>query len=191
MPIITTSLSMKTLNVSSETTKTGIRDNIRVAASIDNTWTNKTTITGDKPSARYYHSMAYDSANDRTILFGGVSTVYCGDTWVYNYADNSWTNITTAGDKPSSGYGHSMAYDSAHNRIILFSGLSASGASGDTWVYCFAGISSPPLHSAAGDDDGDDDDTGIVVIIIIACVGGVVVVVIVLIKKGIIGTNRG
>lgn len=123
-PIITISLPMKTLNTSSEATRTGRSDNTRAAAATANTWTNKTNPSGDKPSARSYHSMTYDSTHDRTILFSGDDgTLVDDDTWIYNYADNSWTNMTNpSGDKPSARYYHSMAYDSTHDRIILFGG---------------------------------------------------------------------
>jgi hypothetical protein len=100
----------------------------------DNTWTNMTPATS--PSARSMHSMIYDSAYDRVVLFGGDDAVgYNNETWVYNLTDNTWTNMTTTGDKPSKRSGHSMAYDSAHDRTILFGGT----AGGDeTWVYNLA-----------------------------------------------------
>jgi hypothetical protein len=40
------------------------------------------------PPGRYLHQMAYDSDNDRTILFGGQFTntgLIMNDTWIYNY----------------------------------------------------------------------------------------------------------
>ena len=99
-PIITTSLPMKALDLSSEVTRTGISDDKRVAASTDNTWTNKTTITGDKPSARSDFSMAYDSAHDRVILFGGWDEGgnYVDDTWVYCFAGIPSGTLLPAGD---------------------------------------------------------------------------------------------
>ena len=135
-PIIMISLPMKMLNVSSDTTRTGISDNIRVAASANNTWTNMTNPSGEMPSPRCDHSMVYDSAHDRVILFGGYNdTKRFDDTWVYNYTDNSWTNMTNpSGEMPSPRNSHSMVYDSAHDRVILFGGWD-SGYNDETWVY--------------------------------------------------------
>ena len=42
-------------------------------------------VSNSGPNARQYHSMAYDSAHDRTILFGGSDTTgYRDDTWIFN-----------------------------------------------------------------------------------------------------------
>jgi hypothetical protein len=35
-------------------------------------------------SARYGHAMAYDIANSKTVLFGGIGAVYLSDTWTLN-----------------------------------------------------------------------------------------------------------
>jgi N-acetylneuraminic acid mutarotase len=100
----------------------------------DNSWTNMTpTITGS-PSARYIHAMAYDSQNNKVVLFGGFDGTNDGETWVYNYTDNSWTNMAPA-TSPSARYGHAMAYDSQNNKVVLFGGYDAGGYDGETWVY--------------------------------------------------------
>ena len=104
----------------------------------DNTWTNM-TILSTKPSARYTHSMVYDSTNDVVILFGGMDSVGRDDeTWVYNYTDNSWTNMNPLSTKPSARWLHSMAYDSTHDRVILFGGFNGGGFSDETWVYNYS-----------------------------------------------------
>jgi len=100
----------------------------------DNTWTNMTT-SSDKPSARYYHSMVYDSTHDRVILFGGLDGNRDDETWVYNYTDNTWTNLTTSLNKPSARWSHSMVYDSTHDRVILFGGDTMDGYSDEAWIY--------------------------------------------------------
>jgi len=87
--------------------------------------------------------MTYDSTHERVILFGGsISTGYNNETWVYNYTDNSWTNITTT-RKPSKSASHSMVYDSTYDRTILFGGQPAGGDD-ETWVF------SPHLYSQQG-----------------------------------------
>jgi len=103
----------------------------------DNMWTNKTTQgSSNKPPARMFHNMVYDSTNDRTILFGGYDGNFLADTWVYNYTDNSWTNRTTPGssNKPPARFDHAMVYDSTNDRTILFGGYDGNFLA-DTWVY--------------------------------------------------------
>jgi len=100
----------------------------------DNSWTNVTN-PANVPLGRYSHSMTYDSTHDRTILFGGWSGSKRGDTWIYNYTDNSWTNVTTASTKPSARDNHRMAYDSTNKRTILFGGYPAGSPNDETWVY--------------------------------------------------------
>ncbi len=94
-------------------------------------WT-KSSASG--PSARVRHGMAYDSARQRTVMFGGSSASgsLLADTWEWNGA--SWSQVAIAG--PSGRERYSMAFDAAHNRVVLFGGLdSGSNPLGDTWVY--------------------------------------------------------
>src|SRR5262245_18255351 len=71
-----------------------------------NAWTIKAS---PGPSWRYAHAMAYDSARDVTVLFGGA--VYSGasrETWEWD--GRAWSLRSSSGpDKLSY---HSMAYDS-------------------------------------------------------------------------------
>jgi hypothetical protein len=94
------------------------------------TWTQKNQAT--KPSARVHHAMAYDSANNKVVLFGGQG-VGGDETWVYDVAANTWTQMNPP-TKPSARSKHVMAYDSANNRVVLFGGY-AGGNKDETWVY--------------------------------------------------------
>lgn len=102
----------------------------------DNSWTNRTTSL-NKPSARYYFSMVYDSAHDRVILFGGWDGDRDDETWVYNYSDNTWTNMTMLSAKPSARYTQSMVYDSTNDVVVLFGGMDSVGRDDETWIYNF------------------------------------------------------
>ena len=130
-----------------------------------NTWTYMAT----RPPGRFEHAMAYDSASDRVILFGGIvlgSGLALNDTWAYDLESNTWTYMAA---NPPARYGHAMAYDSQSDRVILFGGTSpaASGAYlADTWAYDFANntwtnmdpASKPParsLHLMAYDSQSD------------------------------------
>ena len=91
------------------------------------------------PAARYYHAMAYDSANDKVVLYGGI-TGYA-ETWLYDVEDNEWVQ-KHPNPHPPMLYGHKMTYDSANKRMVLFGGLYYSGGWrywNETWVYDVAG----------------------------------------------------
>jgi len=61
---------------------TGYWDDVWTYDYNTNTWEKREP--SSKPSARWYHSRAYDSESDRVIMFGGWdSTGYSGETWSY------------------------------------------------------------------------------------------------------------
>ena len=102
-----------------------------------NTWTEM--FPSPSPAARYYHAMVYDSANDKVVLYGGI-TGYA-ETWLYDVEDNEWVQEHPDPHPPSL-YGHKMAYDSANNKVVLFGGYYYSGGWrfwNDTWLYDVAG----------------------------------------------------
>lgn len=75
-------------------------------------------------------AMAYDVANDRTILHRNH------DLWAFDYNNNIWTAL-----EPSSTYpifeDHSMIYDTNTNKLIVFGGgkLFDKEFIGETWVF--------------------------------------------------------
>jgi Galactose oxidase, central domain len=95
------------------------------------TWTQiKPT---NSPSPRYSHAMAYDSARQRTVLFGGWTSRYIrNDTWEWD--GRNWTLIKPT-NSPSIRYAHAMAYDSARRRTVLFGGGGRNGHLADTWEW--------------------------------------------------------
>ena len=100
-----------------------------------NTWTNMTY--SPKPSKRFSHSTAYDSKNDKVILFGGSLGEFGpsdDETWAYDLDTNMWTNMTSS-TRPSERQTFSMAYDSKNDKVILFGGLDAGGNDDETWAY--------------------------------------------------------
>ncbi|MHC4853698.1 MAG: Kelch repeat-containing protein [Planctomycetota bacterium] len=90
------------------------------------TWTKMNPT--NSPAARWGHGMAYDSARQRTVLYGGITGRQ--ETWEWDGAN--WTQIMTKTLPPGGIYGGSIAYDSARKRVVLFGG---SGYLNDTWEY--------------------------------------------------------
>ena len=48
------------------------------------------------PSERAWHAMAYDSAADKIVLFGGGPDKLnpTDETWIYDPQTNEWTDMT-------------------------------------------------------------------------------------------------
>ncbi len=105
----------------------------------ENTWQ---LVSTSGPSPRRNHAMAYDSARQKVVLFGGAvgygeDSVPLGDTWEWD--GQTWTQVTTSG--PSARSGCAMAYDPVKQRAVLFGGRNQyiTGVSeeflNDTWEW--------------------------------------------------------
>ena len=117
------------------------------------------------PPGLIWPATAYDEANDRTILFGGMRSdlSLSGETWAWDGAD--WTLLTPA-MSPSARFVHGMVYDSGRGVVVLFGGLpdafSTSGLS-DTWEWDgtnwsdAAPAASPPGRGVGGNLAYDRD----------------------------------
>jgi len=107
-------------------------------------WTQRAPAT--TPPVRYMHGMAYDSARDVTVLFGGAPVIASmgfppplGDTWEWNGAN--WAARTPAA-APSARYMHAMAYGT-QGTTVLFGGWSSSFS--DTWEWNGTNWTQPTL----------------------------------------------
>ncbi|MCG8418013.1 MAG: hypothetical protein MJE77_08740 [Proteobacteria bacterium] len=96
-------------------------------------WT-QVTPDGPSPSVRWGHAMAYDAARSRVVLFGGASPdwIEYNDTWEWD--GTRWIEMAPSGRLPSPRWGHTMAYDSARGRVVLFHQAS-DGETIDTWEW--------------------------------------------------------
>ncbi|HEY8761214.1 MAG TPA: choice-of-anchor D domain-containing protein [Candidatus Dormibacteraeota bacterium] len=93
---------------------------------------NQSAATGPTPSVQPY--LSYDSARNRTVLFGGAPTsgsAYYSDTWEYD--GTNWSKVATAG--PSGRALGQMVYDSARGVSVLFGGATANSYLGETWEW--------------------------------------------------------
>lgn len=118
----------------------GARDN--AGAPVDETWwwdgaNWNEHIPQTRPDARYAHSMVYDAARDRLVVFGGIDDRGnpVGDTWEFD--GNDWSIRSASGPAPR--FEHAMAYDAARARTVLFGGTDSGAADvpnfGDTWEW--------------------------------------------------------
>lgn len=107
--------------------------------------------SGATPRAREGHSLTYDPVSEKMILFGG----YDGgreydDTWSYDPATNTWTELSPSGDIPAARDSHRVVYDPDEEIMVLFAGWSTTTQFADTWAYDPADNAWTPL-SPAGD----------------------------------------
>ena len=92
-------------------------------------WVQVTPATS--PPSRHGHAMAYDTARQRVVLFGGETIphgVLLGDTWEWD--GTTWAERTAASGDPPPRIGHALAYDVARARTVLF-----GAATADTWEW--------------------------------------------------------
>jgi N-acetylneuraminic acid mutarotase len=107
-----------------------------------NTWTELKP-AGPVPPARHLHSMVYDPARGKVLLFGGADAAADGsmacfaDAWAYDPVANTWTELDTAGEAPAARASHSMVYDAGAGKIILYGGSNGTDHFNDTWAFEF------------------------------------------------------
>ncbi|HEX5058757.1 MAG TPA: kelch repeat-containing protein [Kofleriaceae bacterium] len=117
------------------------------------TWTQLTT-TGTPPPRRA-HALAWDTARQRLVMFGGIrpippTTAATSETWELSFG-TSWTWTCTSGEatspsacpqavtRPTNRYSSSLVYSPLHNTIVMYGGLTNAGTAtqnaSDTWTY--------------------------------------------------------
>jgi hypothetical protein len=92
-----------------------------------------------RPVGRLYHGMAYDSARDRIVMYGGATgsgATLRADQWEWN--GTAWTQIAATA-AAGSRRGMGMTFDSARQKCVVFGGATAAGFASDTWEYDAAG----------------------------------------------------
>jgi len=84
------------------------------------TWTNLNS--SNAPPARAFPVLTYDSCNQKTILFGGVTGPYNSvtllDTWAFDFRTNSWENRNPLVHPPGAG---PMVHDPVQDKTYLLS----------------------------------------------------------------------
>jgi hypothetical protein len=101
--------------------------------------------TTQPPSARRYHSFAYDTESQMLIMVGGQSkstddlTMLGRDnTWAFDIKQNAWAWMNPSVEPPKI-YGSQLSYDTESDRVIFYGGVYGLGFEaegiGDTWAY--------------------------------------------------------
>ena len=89
----------------------------------------------DGPSDRYLPAFTYDPINERVMMFGGgTNEGEFGDTWVFKYETQSWSELTFE-TTPTPRHSAVMVYDSSDEVIILFGGWNGTSQATDTWIF--------------------------------------------------------
>jgi hypothetical protein len=96
------------------------------------------------PAKRGDFVTAYDSVNNRLIVFGGNANTLTGfpqwnDAWVLTNANGvsgtpQWTKLSPKGTKPGGRSDAMGGYDSTNNRLIIYGGGSSDADFFSTWV---------------------------------------------------------
>lgn len=85
-------------------------------------------------------SLAYDSYQDKVVLFGGANEngIYMNETWIYDYNTNTWQKKSPP-DVPPIMARLNLAYDSNVKRVILCGGVGVGIRLSDNWIYNLEG----------------------------------------------------
>ncbi|MBI3206792.1 MAG: hypothetical protein IT377_31635 [Polyangiaceae bacterium] len=119
-------------------------------------WTQKCagscTAGVDKPSARYGHAMAYDSALQRVLLFGGnPGSGYNSEIWEWNGTTAKWSKRCGSGcTAPTARTMHGMAYDAQNARTVIYGGTASGGMADITVLYNSSTDKFEPATTPAG-----------------------------------------
>lgn len=107
----------------------------------NNAWT-KLNPSGALPNERYGHSAIYETAGDRLIVSHGFTDDgRFDDTWAFEFATNTWRNVSPSFNRPLKRCLHHAVYDPIGAQMLLFGGC-ASGFGpcplGDLWAFNLA-----------------------------------------------------
>ncbi len=80
------------------------------------------SFSGPSPDPRYGAAAAFDGAEHLLVSHGFTTQGRFDDTWRYDLAARTWTNVTPAGQKPIKRCLIRGAWDSLKERLIIFAG---------------------------------------------------------------------
>src|SRR3990170_1324617 len=88
------------------------------------------------PPKREAPCLAWSGDGNYVLMFGGYGARgMLGDTWIYNFTNDQWTELTLA-THPSNRTNSGCAYDPYNHVIVLFGGMDANFFwSSETWEF--------------------------------------------------------
>ncbi len=101
------------------------------------TWQELTPV-GQAPRALQSTPLVYNIAAGVHILAATNGNTGQFETWQYNAATNQWTNRNAIGQVPPATSGHSLTYDRAAQKVILFGGGQNLTLYGDVYEYTYS-----------------------------------------------------
>jgi len=94
----------------------------------------------NSPPNRAFPGLTYDRKHKKTVLYGGAGGFT--DTWVYDLASNTWTNMNPSNSPPPStgltegtATGPALTYDSVNGVVLAFIPRYLAGRVLETWAY--------------------------------------------------------
>ncbi len=103
-----------------------------------NAW-SRLNPTGQLPNERYGHSAIYEAARDRMVISHGFTDEgRFDDTWAFDFATNTWRNISPPSNRPLRRCLHHAVYDPTGGQMLLFGGCSSGFGPcplGDLWAF--------------------------------------------------------
>ena len=112
-------------------------DNDLWAYSFDQAGWTELTPSGEVPAARLGHTMVFDPARRRLVVFGGQAGGFFNDVWAYGLGANAWQRLDGAGPRPNTRYGHGAVFDPPRDRMVISHGFTDQGRFDDTWAFDF------------------------------------------------------
>lgn len=109
------------------------RDGSAILARAQALWRERKN-TSTTPAEREEHAMAYDSARDRVVVFGGSVSGAVDEVWEFD--GDVWLGPFLPPVRPVARTRHAMAYDSARGVVVMFGGINSSGTpQSDVWEW--------------------------------------------------------
>ena len=91
------------------------------------------------PGKLYRHAMAFDKSREVSVLYGGNDEDGNVRTETWEYDGTSWDKMAPTdlgGDgNPPGLYAHSLVYDEARERVVLYSGTTTGSPVDDLWEW--------------------------------------------------------
>jgi len=125
-------------------------------------------VEGETPPSRCYHTLVWDSTEERLLVFGGfllesiIPTRWTmrGDLWAF--AGERWEEVAADGDGPLGRANPSAVFDAVRGMLVVVGGVCSDRPCEDTWLWDAGGWRQPTgagpaaraMHSLVFDGSG-------------------------------------